>query len=259
MNGKQFLQKADDKLMRATPTILTCISTIGVVATAVLAVKATPKVLKLLETAADNKGEELTKLETVQVGVLPYIPAMITGVATVICVFGINVLNKRNQASLASAYAMLSESYRRYVKAAKVVYGEDADSKIKAEMAKDAYVSADGYSMYSLDDDTESERILCHDIHSNRYFTTTLAAVLNAEYHLNRNLQLRGWVSLNEFYDFLGIDDVPNGNKIGWCLDEMMTDGIMWLDFENGRTKLDDGMECLVISTLWSPLSDYMS
>ena len=250
--------KVSNKLKKASPTILTCVATIGVVATAVLAVKATPKAIQLLETATDEKGEELSKLEIVEVAVLPYIPAALVGISTIACIFGISVLNKRNQASLASAYAMLHQSYQKYRKAANSVYGADADSKIKAEMAKDAYISADGYSMYSLDGDVESERILCYDTHSSRYFTTTMAAVLNAEYHLNRNLILRGWVTLNEFYEFIGIDGILNGDEIGWCMDELMEGGVMWLDFENNRTKMNDGMECVVISALWEPHHDYL-
>jgi hypothetical protein len=261
MKGKQILQKASRKLRHASPTILTFVGAVGVVATAVLAVKATPKAIRLLEDATYERDpvlryEELPILDKVKVTWPCYFPAALTCVATITCIFGINALNKRNQASLASAYAMLHQSYQKYRKAANSVYGSDADSKIKAEMAKDAYVSADGYSMYSLDDDKESERILCHDIHSSRYFTTTMAAVLNAEYHLNRNLTLRGWASLNEFYDFLGVDTVPHGNEIGWCMDKLMEGGYMWLDFENGRAKMEDGLECVVISALFDPQPD---
>ena len=41
-----------------------------------------------------------------------------------------------------SAYVMLNESYKQYRSPAKTVYGEDADDKIHAEMAKDAMVSS---------------------------------------------------------------------------------------------------------------------
>lgn len=80
-----------------------------------------------------------------------------------------------------------------------------------------------------------------------------MAAVLNAQYHLNRNLCLRGNVSVNEFYEFLGIDKIEHGDDIGWSMDELMEGGVMWLDFENGRTQMDDGLECCVISALWEP------
>lgn len=264
MNG--LLCKSKSYLKRSSPTILTCVSVIGVVATTVMAVRATPKVMRLIEQSEVEKSlklgqgsesldGELTPKEIIQLTWKCYIPAAAIGLATISCIFGANVLNKRNQASLISAYAMLSESYQQYRKAANSVYGEDANSKIKAQMAKDTYVSADGYSVYSSDLDPESEKILCYDLFSQRYFTATMAAVLNAQYHVNRNLCLRGDTTINEFYEFLGIDPIDCGDEIGWSMDELMEGGIMWLDFENSQTVLDDGMECCVISALWNPVA----
>ena len=58
-----------------------------------------------------------------------------------------------------------------------------------------------------------------------------MASVLNAQYHLNRNFTLRGYVSLNEFYEFLGIEKVVCGEGIGWGQD-LLEDGIFWIDFD---------------------------
>lgn len=244
-------------LKRSSPAILTCLGAIGVVATSVLAVKATPKAVDIIRAreGIDHEGNYYgpTKLEVVQLTWKCYIPAALVGLSTIACIFGANVLNKRNQASLASAYALLRESYQQYRKAANTVYGEDADSKIKVQIAKDAYVSADGYSVYSSDLDSESEKILCYDLFSQRYFTSTMAAVLNAQYHVNRNISLYGYASINEFYDFLGIDKIDQGDDIGWDYDGLVEDGIIWLDFENSNTELDDGLRCCVISSLIEP------
>jgi hypothetical protein len=255
LNG--LLRKSKSYLKRSSPTILTCIGAIGVVATSVMAVKVTPKAVDLIRADSrqnhDGDPYAYTKLEAVQSCWQCYIPAALVGLSTITCIVGINALNKRNQASLTSAYALLSESYQRYRKSANTVYGEDADSKIKAQMAKDTYVSADGYSVYSADLDLESEKILCYDLFSQRYFTATMAAVLNAQYHVNRNLCLRGDTTINEFYEFLGIEPINHGDEIGWSMDEFLEGGIMWLDFENSQSVLDDGMECCVISALWDP------
>lgn len=252
MNG--LLHKSKLYLKRSSPTILTCVGAIGVVATAVMAVKATPKALRIIEenTGYDNDGFMFSpsKKEIIQLTWQCYIPAALVGLSTISCIFGANILNKHNQTSLVSAYALLNKSYRQYREAANSVYGEDADSKIKVQMAKDTYVSADGYSVYSSDLDQESEKILCYDLYSQRYFISTMASVLNAQYHLNRNFSLRGDVSVNEFYEFLGIDKINCGDEIGWS----MGDGIMWLDFENSHVEMDDGMVCCVISALCDPV-----
>lgn len=82
-----------------------------------------------------------------------------------------------------------------------------------------------------------------------------MAAVLNAQYHVNRNLCLRGDTTVNKFYEFLGIDEIDCGDEIGWSIEELTEGGIQWLDFDNSQTVMDDGMVCCVISALWDPLT----
>ena len=138
-----LLQKSKVYLKQSSPTILTCVGAIGVVATSVLAVKATPKAVDIIRAreGIDHEGNYYapTKLEAIQSCWKCYIPAALVGLSTIACIFGANVLSKRNQASLVSAYALLNQSYQQYRKAAKAVYGEDADEKIKIEAAKNVY------------------------------------------------------------------------------------------------------------------------
>lgn len=264
MNKQLYKIKAG--LKRSYPTILTFLGVIGVAATGVAVAKATPKAIAIIEHEKRNRskehfdreleewvGDSLTTQEVIALTWKCYIPSALIGLSSIACIIGINVMSKRNQASLASAYAMLSESYKQYRGAANAVYGENADAKIQAEMAKETYISADGLGVYSADMDPESEKILCYDMFSQRYFTTTMAAVVNAQYHINRNLQLRGYTSINEFYEFLGLDGIEHGDEIAWDMSELMEGGIMWLDFENHRTKLEDGLECCIISAVWEP------
>lgn len=244
-------------LKLVSPTILTCVAAIGVIGTAVLAVRATTRADRLLQEATDERGGPLTRLETVKVVVPVYLPAALAGLSTISCIVGANLLNKRQQASMASAYAMLDQAYQRYRKAARAVYGEEADARINAEIAKDIYVEGDGL-IYDPSLDRKRDKILFFDSNSQRYFQATIPAVLNAMYHLNRNLVLRGEVSLNEFFGFIGIDEIEGGDKIGWSADELLENGLLWLDFENVNAKLEDGMECCIISPCISaaPISE---
>ena len=103
------------KIKRSTAsTVLTVLGGVGVVATVVTAIKATPKALKKIEEAKELKGEELTKMEIVKTTATTYIPTVVIGVSTVACIFGANVLNKRQQAALMSAYAFVDNSYKEY-------------------------------------------------------------------------------------------------------------------------------------------------
>lgn len=237
-------------LRRNGSTILTLAGGAGVVATAVMTAKATPKAMRLLEEAKEEKGDDLTKLEVVQVAGPAYIPAIVTGAATLVCIFGANTLNKRQQASLTSAYALLDKSYKDYKKKVKEVYGEEAHEKVKEELAKDEYKEND----ILVSEGTH----LFYDIYSNRYFESTLAKVKQAEYNLNRLLVMKGYAYLNEFYVELGIEQIESGWELGWSpgsnLDMYWQE---WIDFSHTKTDMGDGTECYIIEMWQEPCFDF--
>ena len=150
-------------LKRNASTILTCVGAVGVVATSVMAVKATPKVLTLIEKAKEEKGEELTKWETVKIAAPAYIPTVLIGAGTIACIFGSNVISKRQQASLMSAYALLDSSYKEYKNKVDELYGEEAGQKVREEIAKDKYTGDDDI----LENDNVQQFF---DFYSGRYF-----------------------------------------------------------------------------------------
>lgn len=262
-----LMQRVGKVLKKATPTILTCISAAGVVATTVLAVKATPKALKQVDMAKKAKtmqnGEKLTRMETIGACWQCYVPTAITGIATIGCIFGANALNRRQQASLVSAYTLVSRSYNRYKQKVKEIYGEEAHKKIMKSLAVEKSTKPPLYAgtllgMSSLDfEDANEEEMLFYDAISERYFQATISQVLQAEYHLNRNFALSGgFITLNQFYEFLGIEGVPGGDRVGW----MVSDELYWVDFNHEKTVVDDGLngevECYIIDAPFPPTTE---
>lgn len=238
-------------IKRNASTILTCLGATGVVATAFMAAKETPKALSLLEDAKNEKGEDLTKWETVKVAGPVYIPAVVTGMATIACIFGSNVISKHQQATLMSAYALLDNSYKEYKKKTDELYGTEAGEQIRAEIAKDKYTGDE----ISLDDSKE----LFYDFYSGRYFESTKEAVLWAEYETNRSLVVNGAVCLNEYYDFLGLDPLPEYELLGWScgqIEEMYWHP--WIEFDHSETVVDEGLECTIINMPLAPFIDYL-
>lgn len=245
-------------MKRNSATILTCIGAAGVAATAVLSATQTPKALRLIEEAKKEKGEELTKTEVVKAAVPAYIPAVAVGGATIACILGSNVLNKHTQASLASAYALVSSTYTEYKDKVKELYGEETHKKvmssIAAEKAKDVNITAcTCCGSYGLDFKDANEEIrLFYDAFGDRYFESTISKVLQAEYHLNRNFMLSGCQTLNDFYDFLGLEETDLGNEVGWSA----VNDYFWLDFCHTKTILEDGLECYIIEMLFPPTAE---
>lgn len=238
-------------IKRNASTILTYAGGVGVVATSILAVKATPKAMKLLEQAKEEKGEDLTKLEVVKVAGPSYIPSIVMGASTLACVFGANIFSKRQQAALISAYTLLDNSYKEYKNKVEELYGGDANKNIRAEIAKDKYNESDL--------EWEDDKQLFYDDFSGRYFESTKEKVQYAEYILNKNLAVTSYVCLNEFYDLLEIDEIDGGDELGWY-SGMLADmyWYSWIEFHHEKVVLDDGLECIVISMPYEPTADYM-
>lgn len=262
MKRELIQAQATRYLRREGPLLLSISGMIGVVATAVLVAKAEPKAMKIREGMHNERVNdyrpEPTKTDYFKATWKVYIPPVLVGTATIACIFASSFLNQKRQVSIASAYGLLNETYKQYRSAAKEVYGEDADTKIQAQIAKDSYVHAEDILgsayVYTPDLDPNSEKILCYDMIGQRYFRSTLAAILNAEYHLNRNLALRGTASANEFFEFLGIDKIESGDEIGWSMSRLTDDfGYFWLDFENTKAYPESGMECCVVSVGFGP------
>lgn len=246
-----LLHQSKKFLNRNGSTILTCLGGVGLIATSVMTAKATPKAMQLLAKAKEEKGEGLTKFEIVKATAPSYIPAVITGAATLACIFGANILNQRKQASLIGAYALIDNSYKEYKKKVGELYGENANEKIVEEIAKDKF-EADPIVV-------SGDNQLFYDEFSGRYFEAPIEAVVRAEYEMNRILAVEyGGLYLNEWFELVGLDRTDYGDHLGWSysyLQDVYWQN--WIDFQHHTVELDDGLECVIISIQMEPIPDF--
>lgn len=156
--------------MSKSTIFLSCLAAVGVVATSILAAKETPKALKLLEEAERNKGEKLTTLEVVKVAGPSYVPAVLTGVSTIACIFGATALNHRQQASMISSYAMLDRSFKEYRKKIEERYGDGTDSEVIEDIAKERYDE--------ITEQPSEGEVLFWDYNTLQYFTAKMEDVV---------------------------------------------------------------------------------
>ena len=178
-----------------------------------------------------------------------YIPSVLMGATTIACIFGANYLNKRTQAALMSAYALLDNSYKDFVSKTREIYGEDADIRVKDDVAKGKYE----------DFEIEDGKLLFYDEFSGRYFESTTEDVLKAEYELNK-LVSNGAAYLNEYYELLGLIPADYGYFLGWSrLQIYETHWENWVTFDHRKVVLDDGLECTIISFVTEPTPDFLT
>ena len=249
-NSKRFLKLN-------VSTILTGIATVGVIATSIMTAKATVKAVRLLDEKKSEQKGLVNKHEVIKIVAPVYISTLAIGVSTVICLLSANAFNRKQQASLISAYSLVNNSYKNYRNKVKEMYGEEAHSKIVDAIAVE---KADDINIYTecicsvgnlLPNDYSTTTIKFYDEYSNRFFESTMERVLIAEYHLNRNFVLRGYAYLNEFYEFLGLELTDYGSVTGWEIE----DEFYWIDF-NHRIAKTDHMEYIDIEILYAPTHD---
>lgn len=243
------------RLKRASPTILTILGAAGVVGTAVLAVKATPKAMQLIEEADYEKRRDqddvLTPMETVKVAWKPYIPAASVGLATIVCILGANGLNRKQQAAITSAYILLDNTYREYQKKVRELYGPEVDSAVRREVAKETPPKPE--------DIPSGDELLFFDFFSGRYLNRPIEQVIDAEYQLNRKFIHKDYVTLNEWYELLGMEAVDFGDMLGWSVSAGEAFyNYQWIDFEHELQTMDDGLECYIIHMTNPPTADFM-
>lgn len=253
------MNKAQLLLKKYSPTILTAVGATGVVATAVLSVKATPKALMLLEEAEKEKGEKLTVGETVAAAWKPYIPAALTGFGTIICIFGANYLNTRSQASLVSAYALLDRSYKEYQNKVKEIHGSEKELNLREELIKDKYTDDVIKTKYDENIGEDEEKLIFYDNISSRFFISTMSRVLEAECKFKEAIEWKGYGCLNQYYDMLGIPRVDYGYQLGWVdVEDNDPYNCASLSFSYEKISPKEGVEIWDIKPNMPPGVDYI-
>lgn len=245
VNSKKFFKKN-------ASTILTCVGAVGVVATAVTAVRATPKAMAVIDEAKTEKGGELSKWETIQLTAPVYLPSVLVGTGTIVAIFGAHLMSKRTQAALTSAYALLDQSYKEYKNKVAELYGEDAHGEVTREIAKDYYDEEE------YEDEYEDGKQLFYETYSKQYFRAANETVLRAEYEVNRLIQEEGGLSLNVYFRMLGLEEKEYGEYVGWSSGQLMeTYWSSWVHFTHEKVVMDDGLECWLIHMEFEPMSEF--
>ncbi len=253
---------------KAIPILLSCLAVIGTAATAVVAVRATPKAQENRKKAeihktksADREIEdpaisavstnnaELTPMEIIKAEAPAYIPAATIGVATILCILGAGALNLRQQASLASAYALAERTYHRYKDKVKSIIGPEADHAVEEAMQQEEKDISDDRPPW---DEVQTFYIECGEWST--FFERTMEQVKDAEYSINRNLNLKGYVTFNDLLEFLNIPAIKNGDQVGWDhYDGEVFYGYSWIDFVHRWFSTDDGLMVCAIDMPFPP------
>lgn len=237
----------------------------GVVLTGITAAKAGIKADKILkdqkkkveelelnpdmtdETLAEEK-KEITVETIKQMAPVVIPPVVIAGATIYSAVSGYKSATKQI-AAISAAYNLTEKKLMDYQDKAKEILGEK-----KAQSVTDA-VAADKVKENQPKEDsvfkTGHGEVLCLDDYSGRYFYSDPEHIRKCVNDINEQLRDEFYVSLNDFYDILGLPNCKLGSDIGFC----MEDGNLNVSFSfTGATLGDrDNIPCLVLNYDVSP------
>lgn len=215
------------------PELLTGLGIAGMVVTAIFVGKSTLKCNKILTDKDKTTRQKIKEVAPY------YIPAIISGVGSAICVVGsMSVQNKRN-AALAAAASFAEMTLREYRNKVVEVIGEKKEEKIQQEIVEDRMrANPPAPAILQVMDDG---KMPCCDATTNFYFRASKADVDNLESELNFKLQNEMYVNLFDYYYGFGIPNTSLGN-LEWKLEKGR------IKFERRYGPMENGTACLYIT-----------
>ena len=245
-------------LKNNSPTILTVIGSIGVGITAIMAAKDTVKAVKRLEkehwyyeNGKNYYVKDIPMKTRIKVAGPCYIPTIITGVSTILCICGANRLNKDVQKSLASAYVLLDHTYKEYRDAVKEIYGEDSESNIVQNI-----VNKKAEELYPTEEDN-IETFL--DFYTLQLFYSDLHTIQEAEKIANDILRTRGYISLGEVHSLMGEKTTDADNLTGWSIGAGRLYDYDSIKIDVEETASENGTKYYIVDFVDGPTDDFMN
>lgn len=233
------------------PEILTGLGIAGFGTAIFFAVKGTVKATRLVDAKKEELGvEKLTAKETIETAWKCYIPTAIMAATSTACLIGASSVSARRISALTTAYKLSETALTEYREKVVETIGEKKEQVVREKIAKD-HVDKNPVSKSEVIV-TGNGSTLCMDIISGRYFTSDIDKIKRAQNNLNEQLLKYDYVSLNDFYDEIGLPPIePLGSDMGWNIVNGQ------LEFEYSSQLDDKGNPCLVIGHQRGPKYGY--
>lgn len=219
MKLKAALRLARSGLIKYAPQIATGIGLGLALVAGVRAVQKTPEAVRLIEKKKEEKKDELTVTETVKTVWKCYLPSVIIFIVACVLIIGGQRISTRRAVAAATACSLYETQLKQYQEAAKEVLGDKKEAEIRTQMARNEVTSR---PPLSTDDIVSTGRgnALFYDELSKRYFWSDPAYVDKIFQNLNFQLLDEMYVSLNDYWDALGLPTTNPGNLICWCVND---------------------------------------
>ena len=276
------LHKFGFKFKKHSPEILAVAGVVGIVASGVMACKASTKLSGVIEETkeqldqvhdyvekngfSDKYTEEDSKKDTAIIYtqtavklVKLYGPAVILGTLSITAMLTSNKILRKRNIALAAAYTTVDKAFKDYRGRVIERFGEELDRELKYNLKtkeiEEVVTDENG------EETTVKKTVKAmnpNDISEYaRFFDESCSSWNKSQFHnqmflkqqqnyANDLLKAQGYLFLNDVYKMLGMDVAPYGQVVGWIYDEKNPVGDNFVDF--GLYDLNDEAKRLFIN-----------
>lgn len=276
------LHKFGFKFKKHSPEILAVAGVVGIVASGVMACKASTKLSGVIDEAkeqldqvhdyvekegfSDKYTEEDSKKDTAIIYtqtavklVKLYGPAVVLGTLSITAMLTSNKILRKRNIALAAAYTAVDKSFKEYRGRVVERFGEELDRELKynlkAKEIEEIVTDENG------EETTVKKTVTAMDPNDisdyARFFDESCPNWSKSSFHnqtflkqqqnyANDLLKAQGYLFLNDVYKMLGIPVTPAGQAVGWIYDEKNPVGDNFVDF--GLYDLNDEAKRLFIN-----------
>ena len=248
--------KAGLKLKKHSPEILVVGGVVGLVASGVMACKATTKLSAILDDSKEQielfdkvaanpemvneeytvedaeKDKKIVKVQTAVKVAKLYAPAVAIGVVSIGAIFASNNIMRKRNVALGAAYATVDRAFKDYRNRVVDRFGEELDKELrynlKTKEVKETVEDENGKkktvkrNIKYMDSPMPSEFAVIYDDGCAGWTKDpedNKFFLIQQQRYANERLKRRGYLSLNEVYELLGFPSTKAGQVVGWLYD----------------------------------------
>ena len=248
--------KAGLKLKKHSPEILVVGGVVGLVASGVMACKATTKLSAILDDSKEQielfdkvaanpemvneeytvedaeKDKKIVKVQTAVKVAKLYAPAVAIGMVSIGAIFASNNIMRKRNVALGAAYATVDQAFKDYRNRVVDRFGEELDKELrynlKTKEVKETVEDENGKkktvkkNIKYMDSPIPSEFAVIYDDGCAGWTKDpedNKFFLIQQQRYANERLKRRGYLSLNEVYELLGFPSTKAGQVVGWLYD----------------------------------------
>lgn len=230
MNASQLIKSN-------SPEILTAVAVSGVFTTSYLVGKAS---FQAAEVIRSNKEQDAVEGDT-RMDILKYhvkhtwplyAPATVSGVITVGCIVFASKGNAKRTTAAVAAYSVTEKAFNEYKEKVVEQIGKNKEQKLRDEIAQGKVLNDPPSKEVII---IGGSNVLCCELYTGRYFRSDMETLRKAQNDINAMIVGYMYVTLEDFYNLIGLSNTTNSDKLGWDSNKMMDMKFSSILTENGE------------------------